>query len=62
MIHLYVAFSDVTFIDEEFPNHQVEDVEKMIEATPKELLCRVEVESSTEILIHTYSRKQSYVY
>lgn len=62
MIRLCVAFVDGTFIDELFPNHQIEMIEQMIKETPKELLCRVELEDSKEILIQSYSRKQDYAY
>lgn len=62
MIRLCVAFIDGTFVDEEFPNHEVNDIELMIEGTPKELLCRVEIESSKETIIYQYKRKTSYAY
>jgi len=62
MIRLCVALVDGSFIDEEFPNHEIETVELMIEGTPKELLCRVEIESSKETLIYHYKRKTDYAY
>ena len=62
MIRLCVAFIDGTFVDEECPNHELEDIELMIEGTPKELLCRVEIESSTEIIIYSYTRKIDHAY
>ena len=62
MIHLYVAFIDGTFVEETFPNHTIEIVEEMIEATPKELLVRVEIENNRETLTYQYKRKSDYVY
>ncbi len=62
MIRLRVVFVDGTFIDEEFLNGEVEEVELMIEGTPKELLCRVELEDNKETLIYTYKRKTDYAY
>jgi hypothetical protein len=62
MIRLCVAFIDGTFVDEEFPNHEVDEIELMIEGTPRELLCRVEIESSNEIIIYQYKRKTDYAY
>ena len=62
MIRLCVAFVDGTFIDEEFPNHEVESIELMIEGTPKDLLCRVELENSNQTIIYTYKRNPDYAY
>jgi len=62
MIRLCVAFVDGSFIDEEYPDHEVETIELMIEGTPKELLCRVELEDRREKLIYTYRRKSTYAY
>ena len=62
MIRLCVALVDGSFIDEEFPNHEIESVELMIEGTPKELLCRVEIEDSKETLLFQYKRKTDYAY
>lgn len=62
MIRLCVAFIDGTFIDEEYPDHEVETIELMIDATPRELLCRVELEDRKKTIIYTYSRKPTYVY
>ena len=62
MIRLCVAFIDGTFVDEEFPNHETNDIELMIEGTPKELLCRVELEDSKETIIYHYQRKTDYAY
>jgi len=62
MIRLCVAFVDGTFIDEEFPDHEVETIELMIEGTPKELLCRVELEDRKKTLIRTYSKETTYAY
>ncbi len=62
MIHLYVAFIDGTFVEEILPNHTIEIVEEMIEATPKELLVRVEIENSKQTITYQYKRKSDYVY
>jgi len=62
MIRLCVAFIDGTFVDEEFPNHEVENIELMIEGTPKSLLCRVEIENSKEVVVYSYKRKHEPVY
>ena len=62
MVRLLIAWVDGSFIDEEFPNHEIETIEEMIHGTPKELLVRVEIESNKETLTYTYSRKQDYVY
>ena len=62
MVRLLVVFIDGTIIDEEFPNHELELVEEMAESTPKELLCRVEIEDNTETLLYQYKRKTTYVY
>lgn len=62
MIKIRVAFIDGSFAEEEYPDHEIEEVELMIEGTPKDLLCRVEVEDRKDSLIYTYTRKQTYVY
>ncbi len=62
MIKVRVAFIDGSFAEEEYPDHEIESVELMIEGTPKDLLCRVEVEDRKEALVYTYTRKQTYVY
>ena len=62
MIRLCVAFIDGTFINEEFPNCEAEDIELMVEATPKEFLCRVEIENSKETITYQYRRKTDYAY
>jgi len=62
VIRLRVAFIDGTFVDKEYLNHEIETVELMIEGTPRDLLCRVELEDNTETLIYKYSRKPDYVY
>jgi hypothetical protein len=62
MIRLCIAFIDGTFVDEEFPDHEIEAIELMIEETPKELLCRVELEDRKKTLIYTYKRKPDYAY
>jgi len=62
MIRLCIAFADGSFVEEEFPNHETETVELMIESTPKDLLCRVELEDSKATLIYTYTRKLDRAY
>ena len=62
MIRLRVAFIDGTFVDKEYLDHEIETVELMIEGTPRDLLCRVELEDNKETLIYKYSRTQTYVY
>ena len=62
MIRLCVAHVDGSFIDEEFPNHEIESIELMIAGAPKELLCRVEIENSKETLVYQYKRKTDYAY
>lgn len=62
MIKLCVAFIDGTFVEQEYLNDEIESVELMIEGTPKDLLCRVEVEDSKQTLIYQYKRKSDYVY
>lgn len=59
---LYAAFVDGSEIEEEFPNHELSDVQAMAEATPTDLLCRVEIEDCREIIIYQYRRKTTYVY
>jgi hypothetical protein len=62
MIKLCVAFIDGTFVEQEYLNDEIESVELMIEGTPKDLLCRVEVEDSKQTLIYQYKRKSDYAY
>lgn len=62
MIHLRVAFIDGTFVDETFPNHEIERIELMIEGTPKTLLCRVEVEDNKQTIIYSYAKETDYAY
>ena len=62
MIKLCVAFIDGSFVEHEFPNHEIESVELMIEGTPKDLLCRVELEDNKETIIYSYKRKTDYAY
>ena len=62
MIRLRVLFIDGTFADEEYLEHEIDAVELMIEGTPRDLLCRVELEDHKETLIYKYARKQDYVY
>ncbi len=62
MIRLCVLFIDGSFVDKEFPDHEINDVEDMIEGTPRELLCRVELEDRNENLVYSYKRKTNYAY
>lgn len=62
MIKVRVAFVDGTFAEQEYLDHEIEEVELMIEGTPKFLLCRVEVEDRKEAVIYTYTTKSNYVY
>ena len=62
MIRLQEAFVDGTEIDEEFPDHEVENIELMIQGTPEEFLVRVELENSKETIIYQYKRKPSYAF
>ena len=62
MIRLCVAFVDGTIIDEEYPDHEIEVIEEMIEGTPRELLVRVEIEDRKRIITCVYKRKPDYVY
>jgi len=62
MIRLCVAFIDGSFVDEEFPNHEVGEIELMIEGTPKDLLCRVEIEDNKATIIYQYKKDTDYAY
>lgn len=62
MIKLCVAFVDGTFVEEDFPDHEIETLELMIEESPKELLVRVELEDRHEKVIYSYKRKTTYAY
>lgn len=62
MIKLCVAFIDGTFVEYDFPNHEVETIELMIEGTPKSLLSRVELENNKHIIIYSYKRETDYAY
>lgn len=57
MIRLCVAFVDGTEVEREFPDCEIETIELMIEATPRELLVRVELEDRKERLIYSYTRE-----
>lgn len=62
MIRLRVALVDGSFIDEEFPDHEIDAVELMIEGTNQDLLVRVELEDRKEKVIYNYRREQTYAY
>ena len=62
MIRLCAALVDGSFIDEEFPDHEVELIEFMIKGTPEELFVRIELEDKRQNIIYTFSRKPNYVY
>ena len=62
MIHLRVALVDGSFIDEEFPDHEIESVEIMVQGAPQELLVRVEIEDRKETLVYTYTKEPTYAY
>ena len=62
MIKLRVLFIDGSFIETEYLESEIEELDLMIEGTPKDLLRRVEVEDKTENLIYSYKRKTDYVY
>jgi hypothetical protein len=63
MIKLRVAFRDGTVAECEYFKHEVEEIELMIEGTPKELLTRVELEDTNkETLIYQYKKDTDYVY
>ena len=62
MIRLCVAFVDGTFIDEEFPDHEIQDIELMIDGTPTELLCRVEIEDRKETIVYSHKKEPIYGY
>lgn len=62
MIKLRVAFIDGTVVEKEYFDFEIETVELMIEGTPRDLLCRVELEDNKETLIYKYSRTQTYAY
>lgn len=61
-IHVLVALVDGTVIDEEFPNHEVEEVETMVKETEDDLVVRVEIEDQQGRTIYIYKRKTHYVY
>ncbi len=62
MIHLRVAFIDGSIFEDEFPNHEIETIELMIEGTPKSLLSRVEVEDNRQTIIYSYKKETDYAY
>ena len=62
MIRLCVAFIDGSVVEHQFPNHEVENIELMIEGTPKDLLCRVDLEDNNEKIIYSFKRKTDYAY
>jgi hypothetical protein len=57
-----VLFTDGSFIEKEYLESEIEELDLMIEGTPKDLLRRVEVEDKKETLIYSYKRKTDYVY
>ena len=62
MIRLCVALVDGTVIDEEFPDHEIEEIEIMVEESQTELICRIEIEDRNQQLIYQYKRKTTYAY
>ena len=62
MVRLLVAFQDGTTIDEEFPNHELDNVQLMVTESEDELIVRVEIEDSRENIIYQYKRKTTYAY
>jgi hypothetical protein len=62
MVRLLVAFQDGTTIDEEFPNHELDQVQLMVRESEDELLVRVEIEDSKQNIIYQYKRKTTYAY
>jgi hypothetical protein len=62
MVRLLVALADGKVLDEEFPNHELEDLQIMVQETNDELIIRVEIEDQKSNLIYQYKRKQTYAY
>jgi hypothetical protein len=62
VIRLLATLVDGTTIDEEFPNHEAEEVEIMVRETKQSLLVRVEIEDSRGNLTYQYKRKTTYAY
>ncbi len=62
MIRLHVAFVDGSAVDEDFPNHEIDEVEKMAKDLTEEFIVQVEIEDNKHTIIYTYKRKTTYVY
>lgn len=62
MIKLRVLFTDGTLIEEEYLESEIDELELMIEGTPRDLLRRVEIEDKKETLIYSYKRKAEHAY
>ena len=62
MLKLRVLFTDGSFIEKEYLESEIEELDLMIEGTPHDLLRRVEVEDNKETLIYSYKRKAEHVY
>ena len=57
MLRIYVAFIDGTFTEDDYPDHELDDIKEMIERTPKDLISRVEIEDRKQTIIYSYKRK-----
>lgn len=62
MIRLCVALIDGSIVDEEFPNHEIESIEMMVQQSEDDLILRVDIEDSNGKIIYQYKRKITYAY
>lgn len=62
MFRLVVALVDGTVVDEEFPNHQIEEIEIAIKETNTDLLVRAEIEDNQQRIVYTFTKEITRVY
>lgn len=59
---VFVAFTDGTCIEEEIPNHELDDIQTVAEETSKELYVAIDIEDQTKTIVYKYRRKTTYAY
>ena len=62
MFRLNAVMVDGSAIDEQLPNHEISEVEIMVQETEESLFIRIEIEDAKGNLIYQYKRKTTYVY
>lgn len=59
---LFLAFTDGSEIEEEYPNHEIDNLQELVVNATKELFVAIELEDHKETIIYLYKKETTYVY